>query len=403
VSDKFGEGGPLTGLRVLDVGQVIAGPLIAQLMGDLGADVIKVEPPGDGDAFRRYGPTKNGVPLGWKVAARNKRSVCINLRKPDGVELLKSLFPHVDVIITSFRPSTSQRFGLTPDDVASLNPRAILIQVSGFGQDGPYADRPGFGTLAEAMSGFAELTGQAEDPPTLPMIPLADSVAALFGVIGALSALRWRDQHGGPGQAIDLSLMEPLASILGPLPTYFDQAGILLSRMGSRNGINAPRNVYRTIDGKWLAIAASVPAVVQRCFELMGLGWMLDDPRFATAEARVRNVDEVDRLVGGWVGERTRDAALEALIEAGVAAAPVLDTAEYMEDPQVIARESIVTVQDDELGDIKMHRVLPRLSSTPGAVRRAGPRLGEHTDEVLMEILGLSSDEVGELRQNNIV
>lgn len=395
---------PLSGVRVIDGGQVVAGPFIGQLLADFGAEVIKVEQPGRGDPYRFYGPRKKGVPLGWKVLARNKKSVTLDLSTPRGQELFRALARESDVVIQSFRPPTLERYDLTYEQLAAVNPRLVVVLVSGFGQTGPYRDRPGFGTLVEAMSGYAELTGQADGPPTLPQFALADGVAALYGAFGVMNALYWRDAAGGErGQCIDLSLLEPLFSILGPVATLYDQLGVVLRRTGSRIYANAPRNVYETRDGRWIAVAASTEQIARRCFAAIGRPELSDDPRYASARARVEHVDQVDEIVGGWIAERTLAEAMEVFAGHGVSAAPVMGVADLLADPHVRARDMIQTVVDPELGAVRMQGVLPPLSLTPGSVRSTGPRLGEHNDEVYGGLLGLSDSERADLRAERVI
>jgi crotonobetainyl-CoA:carnitine CoA-transferase CaiB-like acyl-CoA transferase len=395
---------PLKGIRVLDAGQVISAPFVAQLLGDFGADVIKIEHPRTGDPYRQYGPRKDGVPLGWTSMARNKRSLSLDLSKPEGARLFRELAATADVVVQSFRPSTIERYGLTYDDLSAVNPRLIVVLISGFGQTGPYRDRAGFGTLAEAMSGFAAMTGPPDGPPILPQFALADGVAALYAAFGVLNALYWRDAQGaGVGQLIDVSLIEPLFSLLGPLATIYDQLGEVPRRLGSRNAVNAPRNVYRAKDERWLAIAASVQEIARRCFTAIGRPELIGDPRFATAQARVAHVEEVDRLVGGWVAERTREDALTALLDAGVAAAPVLDIADIFQDPHVTARQMITEVAHPRLGQIRMHGVFPRMSGSPGTIRSVGPEHGQHTNEVLRELLDIADERLAALRAARVI
>jgi crotonobetainyl-CoA:carnitine CoA-transferase CaiB-like acyl-CoA transferase len=395
---------PLAGVRVLDGGQVVAGPFIGQLLADFGAEVIKVEQPGRGDPYRFYGPRKNGVPLGWKVLARNKKSVTLHLGQPSGQALFRQLAGHSDVVIQSFRPPTLERYGLTYERLAEVNPRVVVVLVSGFGQTGPYRDRPGFGTLVEAMSGYAELTGQPDGPPTLPQFALADSVAALYGAFGVMNALYWRDAAGGGvGQCIDLSLLEPLFSILGPLSTLYDQLGVVMQRTGSRIYANAPRNVYATRDDRWIAIAASTEPIARRCFEAIGRPELSEDPRFATAQARVEHVDEVDRIMSEWISQRTLAEAMEVFERHVVSAAPVMGIADLFADPHVKARGMIRAVEDSDLGTVRMQGVLPALSLTPGSIRQTGPSLGEHNDEIYGGLLGLSDSEREQLGAQGVI
>ena len=396
--------GALVGLRVLDAGQVIAGPMVGQLLGDFGAEVIKIEEPGAGDPYRRFGPSKDGVPLGWTVLARNKKSITLNLRAPRGIALFRQLVGHVDVVIQSFRPSTVERCGLTYEELSALNPRVVVLYVSGFGQNGPYRDRPGFGTLIEAMSGYADLTGAQDGPPTLPQFALADGVAALYGAFAVMNALYWRDSGGGQlGQAIDLSLLEPLASILGPLATFHEQIGLTLTRMGSRNWANAPRNVYAASDGKWIAIAASVQQIAARCFAAVGRPELIEDPRFATAADRLAHVDEVDEIIGAWVGARSSEEALKVLQANDVAAAPVMDIEALMADPHVRARGMFTQVTDPDLGPVSMQDVVPAMSRTPGRITAGGPRVGQHNAEVYGSLLGLTEADLQVLRDDHVI
>lgn len=395
---------PLAGLRVIDAGQVVAGPLVGQILGDFGAEVIKIEHPQGGDPYRLYTPAKNDIRLGWLSMARNKRSVTLNLQTREGVELLRELAADADVVIESFKPSTSDRLGLSYDDFAAVNPRIIVVQISGFGQTGPYRDRPGFGTLAEAMSGFAEINGDDGGAPLLPQFPLADSIAALYAVVGVLTAIYERDIVGsGVGQLVDVSLIEPLFSVLGPIATVYDQLGEKPKRLGSRNPANAPRNLYKTKDGGYIAIAASVQDMARRCFEAVGQPELIDDPRYSTAAARVEHVEEVDGIVGAWVSERTRDEALDVLAQYEVAAAPVFDIVDLCEDPHVLARDMIHTAHHETLGAVRMHGVVPRLSRTPGSIRSVGPTLGEQTDDVLGKLLGLSTEALARLRTDGVI
>jgi crotonobetainyl-CoA:carnitine CoA-transferase CaiB-like acyl-CoA transferase len=396
---------PLAGLTVIDCGQVIAGPTLAMLLGDFGAEVIKVENPVGGDQVRFFGRAKDDVSLFSKLLSRNKQSVTINLRDPEGQDLLCRLIERTraDVLIESFRPGTLERWNLGYDRLSQIRPELVLVRVSGFGQTGLYRDRPGFGTLAEAMSGFAHVTGEADGPPTLPQFPLADSVAALQGALGVLAALYARDAQGRRvGQVVDVSLLEPLVAMLGIYLVEYDQLGIVERRRGNRTG-SAPRNTYRTSDGRWVALAASTQSIAARLFTAIGRPELLDEPRFRTNRDRVANVDELDEIVGAWIAARTQDEVIAALVEAQVAVAPVLDAADLAVDPHLQDRGSIIAVEDEELGRVLMPDVQPRLSDTPGRIRHAGPPLGDRTDEVLGERLGLSAAEIAALRERGVV
>jgi crotonobetainyl-CoA:carnitine CoA-transferase CaiB-like acyl-CoA transferase len=395
---------PLAGITVFDCGQVIAGPTVAMLLGDFGATVIKVENPGSGDQVRHFGKARNGASLFSKLISRNKKSITLNLRDPQGQDLLCRLIEatRADVLIESFRPGTFDRWNLGYERLSRLSPGLILVRVSGFGQDGPYRDRPGFGTLAEAMSGFADITGQPDGPPTLPPFALADNFAALYGAYGVLAALRARDRRGGRGQVVDISLLEALTAVLGIYFVEYDQLGIVPKRQGNRTA-SAPRNTYRTKDGRWVAIAASTQSIAERLFATMGRPEILQDPRFATNRDRVDNVEEIDRIVAGWVAGYTQAELVSLLVEAEVAVAPVMNVADLVADPQLAHRHTLVTVRDSELDEILMPDVQPKLSATPGAVRHPGPPLGNDTDEILTTHLGLDAVEIDKLRSSKVV
>lgn len=392
--------GPLSGLRVVDAANLLAGPLLATHLADFGADVIKVEHP-QGDALRHTGYRKNDVPLWWKVGGRNKRSITLNIKQaPD---LFKALVAEADVLVESFRPGTLEGWGLGWDELSTINPRLIMVRVSGFGQDGPYRDRPGFGTLAEAMSGFAHITGTPDGPPTLPPFGLADGVSAQVGVSATMFALYERDAKGGEkGQFIDLALHEPLFGLLGYQPTLYDQLGIVQGRTGNRSQNNAPRNTYRTGDGHWVALSASTPAVAARVLTLTGGEAFASDPRFATAGGRVAAVEEIDAVVGRWIGERPLADVLRIFAECEGAIAPVYDISQIFEDPQFAARDDIIIVEDEELGPIRMQNVCPRLSRTPGRVRHAGPAKGSHNHKIY-RAMGLQDAEITSLAEQEIL
>jgi crotonobetainyl-CoA:carnitine CoA-transferase CaiB-like acyl-CoA transferase len=391
--------GPLSGLRVLDVSTVYAGPLTCQLLGDYGAEVIKVEHP-RGDSMRGHGRDKDGIPLWWKMVSRNKRCIALYLGDPDGAEVFRKLVATADVVVESFRPGTFERWGLGYDDLKEINPRLVLVRISGFGQTGPYRERAGFGTLAEAMSGFAAITGEPDGPPTLPPFGLADGIAGVTGAVATMMALYHRDARGGEGQEIDLAILEPLVTVLGPQPIVYDQLGEVQQRMGNRSVNNAPRNTYRTSDDKWVAVSTSANSIAERVLRLVGRPELIDEPWFATGAGRAQHAELLDGIVSAWVGERTREEVLDAFTEAGAAIAPVYDVADLMADPHVVARETITSVDDEELGPVRMQNVPFRLSATPGEIRFAGRPLGADTDAILGEELGL---DVADLRERGIV
>ena len=385
-SSAGGSRGPLDGLRVIDCATLFAGPLIATLMGDFGADVIKIEHP-SGDPLRNMGAKKNGHGLWWKTAARNKRSIALDLRLPDAAATFKELVADADVLIENFRTGTLESWGLGWAELSALNSRLVMVRVTGFGQTGPYARRAGFGTLAEAMSGFAHITGQPDGPPTLPPFGLADGIAAYYGCFATMFAIYDRDVRGtGKGQYIDLAIYEPMFALLGPQPIIFDQLRVVQNRTGNRSVNNAPRNAYRTRDGRWVALSAAAPNIVRRALELTGGVEAAADPRFQTNLDRVRHVEAIDAIVGGWVADHDLDAVLAAFEAVGAAIAPVYDIEQIFRDPQSQARESIATVHDEDLGPVRMQNVFPRLSRTPGSIRFTGPRVDQHRAEILKEL-----------------
>jgi crotonobetainyl-CoA:carnitine CoA-transferase CaiB-like acyl-CoA transferase len=394
--------GPLTGLRVLDVSTVYAAPITAMLLGDFGADVVKIEHP-KGDPARTHGLSRDGHGLWWKVISRNKRTVTMNLGKPQGQDLLRRLAAQADVLVENFRPGVMEKWELGPEQLHEVNPRLIMLRVTGFGQTGPYATRRAFGTLAEAMSGLAHLTGPADGPPTLPPFGLADGVAGITGALAVMLALRHRDLTGEDGQVIDVSLLEPLLGILGPGPTVYDQLGIVAGRHGNRSPNNAPRNTYLTRDGKWVAISASATSVAERVLRLVGRPDIAAEPWFTSAGERSRRADQLDAVVGGWIAERDLTEVVLAFEQAGAALAPIYDVEQLMADPHVQARNVVTTVEDEDLGPLKMQNLMFRLSATPGRIRFPGRRLGQDTAEVYREWLGLDEDDVTKLRDDGVL
>ncbi|MGV9885639.1 CaiB/BaiF CoA transferase family protein [Streptomyces sp. NPDC003395] len=392
---------PLTGLRVLDLATLFAGPLAATLLGDFGAEVIKVEHPSKPDPSRGHGPAKDGVGLWWKVLGRNKRTVTLDLSTPGGRATLLRLAAGADVIVENFRPGTLEKWDLGWEELSAANPRLVLARVTAFGQFGPYAHRPGFGTLAEAMSGFAAITGEPDSPPTLPPFGLADSITALATAYAVMTALAARERTG-TGQVVDMAIIEPILTVLGPQPTWYDQLGYVQERTGNRSANNAPRNTYRTADGTWVAVSASAQSVAERVMELVGRPELAQEPWFATGEGRARHAGLLDEAVGRWIAARTREEVLAAFEKAEAAIAPVQDVREIMTDPQYQALGTITTLDDPELGPLRMQNVLFRLSATPGAIRWAGRPHGADTDAVLAEA-GLTPAEVAALRAEGAV
>ncbi|MGP3991432.1 CaiB/BaiF CoA transferase family protein [Streptomyces sp. 3N207] len=392
---------PLKDLRVLDLATLFAGPLAATMLGDFGAEVIKVEHPRKPDPSRGHGPGKDGVGLWWKLLGRNKKTITLDLSSPDGRDVLLQLAAGADVVVENFRPGTLERWGLGWDELSEANPRLVLARVTGFGQLGPYARRPGFGTLAEAMSGFAALTGEPDGPPTLPPFGLADSIAALSTAYAVMTALAGRDRTGR-GQVVDMAIIEPMLTVLGPQPTWYDQLGYVQPRTGNRSANNAPRNTYRTADGRWVAVSTSAQSVAERVLRLVGHPEFLAEPWFATGAGRAAHAAELDEAVGGWISRHDHDEVLRAFEEAQAAIAPVYDVRDVLADEQYRALGSITEVEDDELGTVKMQNVLFRLSETPGSIRWAGRRHGADTDEVLSG-LGLTEEQIGKLREGGVV
>ncbi|MEU7815769.1 CoA transferase [Pseudonocardia sp. NPDC049154] len=390
----------LEGLRVLDASTLFAGPLAATLLGDHGAEVIKIEHP-RGDPARTHGVQRDGVGLWWKMLARNKKSVTLMLSTPRGQELFRELAADADVVIENFRPGTLERWGLGWEELSARNPRLVLARVTGFGQFGPYASRPGFGTLAEAMSGFAAITGEPDGPPTLPPFGLADGVAALTTAFGIMTALRARETTGR-GQVLDMAIIEPLLHLLGPQVIGYDQLGVLQPRTGNRSTNNAPRNTYRCADGRWVAVSTSAQSIAERVMRLVGAPELIDEPWFASGAARAEHVEELDAAVGAWIAARDRDEVIEAFEKAEAAVAPIYTAADVLADPQFAALGSIVRVDDEELGPIRFQNVPFRLSETPGRVRSAGPRLGRDTAEVLGRY-GVDTAELERLRAAGVV
>jgi len=397
--------GPLAGLRVIDLSTVLAGPLCAQVLGDYGAEVVKVEHPARGDSFRTHGAQKDGHGLWWKSVSRNKRCIGLDLGDPDGAEVFRLLAAGADVVIENFRPGTLERWGVGWDVLHGLNPRLVLVRVTGFGQDGPYRNRPGFGTLAEAMSGFAAITGQADGPPTLPSMGLADSIAGITASSATMMALWHRDRPGGSGegQVVDVSLLEPIMCAVGPGPTVWDQLGTLQARNGNRSTSNAPRNTYLTSDGRWLAVSTSATPIAERVMRLVGHPEVADEPWFASAAGRAEHVERLDGHVAEWIAARTEAEVTAAFEAADAAVAPIYTAADLVADPQVQALDMVTTVNDPDLGPLLMQNVLFRLSDTPGSIRSTGPStIGADTDEVLVNDLGLDPGRLEELRARGI-
>ncbi len=375
--------GALRGVRALDLSRLVAGNTLTQVLADFGAEVIKVEPPA-GDTLRAW--QTNGVPLTWKLYSRSKKSLCLELRKPEARELLLELIPSAAIFIESFRPGTLEKMGLAPEALLARNPKLVVLRISGWGQDGPYRRRPGFGTLIEGMSGFAAMNGFADREPVLPPMYLADSVAGLYGASAVMIALREVETNGGKGQVIDLPLLEPLFTIMGPQAAVLRLTGKVKPRTGNRSTNTAPRNAYRTRDGHWVCLSASIQKMAERLFRAIGRPELIADPRYATNAGRVLHAEELDAIIGAFIAERTQAENVAYFEGEEVTIGPIYDIAQIVEDPHVLERELIADYPDPDMGAFPMHHVVPRLSGTPGAIRAPAPKLGEHNRALLAEV-----------------
>ncbi|WP_116101316.1 CaiB/BaiF CoA transferase family protein [Amycolatopsis thermalba] len=393
--------GALAGLRVVDAATLFAGPMAAMHLGDMGAEVIKVEHPRRPDPARNHGVAKDGVNLWWKTLGRNKRTITADLGKPGGREVFLKLAERSDVIIENFRPGTLERWDLGYDELSARNPRLVLARVTGFGQIGPYRRRPGFGTLAEAMSGIAAATGEPDGPPTLPPFGLADGIASLATAYAIMVALSARERTGR-GQVVDTAIVEPILAMLGPQITRWDQLRSVQPRTGNRSVNNAPRNTYRTGDGQWVAVSTSAQSIAERVMRLVGRPDLIDEPWFASGAERAKHADELDEAVGAWIGRHTRDEVVAEFEAAQAAVAPIYDAADIVEDPQFRALGTIHEIEDPELGPTLMQGPIFRLSGHDGVVAHTGRAHGADTDEVLGE-LGFPADEVARMRAEGAV
>lgn len=393
---------PLDGLRVIDASTLFAGPMAAMHLGDMGAEVIKVEHPRKPDPARGHGPSKDGQNLWWKTLGRNKRTVAIDLHTAAGRDAFLRLAATADVVIENFRPGTLERWGLGYDELSARNPGLVLARVTGFGQIGPYRARPGFGTLAEAMSGFADSTGEPDGPPTLPPFGLADGIASLATAYAIMVALHARAGHGGAGQVVDVAIIEPILAMLGPQITRWDQLGTVQPRTGNRSTNNAPRNAYRTADGSWVAVSTSAQSIAERVMSLVGRPELASEPWFATGAGRAEHADLLDAAVGGWIARHTREEVVTAFEAAQAAVAPVYDARDIVSDPQFGALGTIHRIHDDDLGDMAMQGPLFRLSRDDATIAHTGRAHGADTDEVLAE-LGYAPDDIALLREEGSI
>ncbi len=375
--------GPLAGVRVLDLSRLFAGNLLTQILADFGAEVIKVEPP-EGDTLRGW--RTNGIETHWKNYARGKKSLCLDFKSGEARDTVLRLLPSASVFVESFRPGTLEAMGLAPEVLLRKNPNLVIVRISGWGQDGPYARRPGFGSLVEGMSGFAAMNGFEDREPVLPPTYLADAVAGLYGASAAMIALRAAEKKDGRGQVIDLPLLDPLFAILGPHAAHYRLTGKAKERSGSRSTTSAPRNVYRCKDGRYVALSASTQKMAERTLRAIGRADLVEDPRYRTNADRVKHAAELDAIIGAFVAGRSQQETVAFFEKAEVTIGPIYDSAQILEDPHFIAREILADYPDDDMGFFPMHHVVPRLLGTPGAIRAPAPKLGEHNAELLSEM-----------------
>jgi formyl-CoA transferase len=392
--------GPLRGVRVLDFSRLVAGNMVSLQFADLGAEVVKVEAPGRGDTLRDW--REKGLSVHWKVYARNKKSITLDLKSPEAPAIILDLVEHFDVMIESFRYRYLEKLGVGPDRLHERNPKLVLVRVSGFGQTGPYAKRPGFGTLVEAMSGFASRNGFEDREPVLPPLAMADMIAGLYGAMATVVAVRDIEKNGGTGQVIDLSLLDSIFSILGPEAAIHRLSGKIRARVGSASESTSPRNVYATKDGGWVAISASTQSMTERLFAAIGRADLNTDPRFKTNAERIKRRAEVDAIVGDFIAKRSLAENIAFFEEQGVTAGPVYDIAQFLDDPHVQARGIVVDAPDEEMGEVPMHAPVPPMSRTPGVLRTPAPAIGQHNDEIYGRI-GYAAERRADLSRRGVI
>ena len=390
--------GALEGLRVLDLATMMAAPWAATYLADYGADVVKAELPGTGDPVRKWGTQFEGVSLAWKTLARNKRLITLAMNKPEGQELVRRLVPEFDILIENFRPGVMERWGLGPEVLQEINPKLIILRTSGYGQTGPYAERPGFGTLAEGFSGLAYITGADDRPPSIAGYPLADGVAALTGAMAVLAAVYHRDVNGGKGQVIDNAITEATYRLIDYTMLDWEKRGVVRQRSGNRLADLAPRNTYQCSDGHWISISGGTQAIVERMFRVMDRPELITDPRFLDNETRLRNVADLDEAIAEFVAKHPQEEVLRRFEEARVAAAAVHDIKQVAEHPHFQARELLQRIDDPELGPTSVTHVHPRLSETPGGVSHLGGVMGQDNESFYLDEVGLSQEEYQKLK-----
>ncbi|MEV6278844.1 CoA transferase [Nocardia sp. NPDC051832] len=402
-TDTTASTGPLADLRVIEMGQLLAGPFCGQLLGDFGAEVIKLESPGSGDPMRQWGREQSqGKSLWWPVVARNKKSVTCNLRDPEGQRLARDLIARADIVIENFRPGTMERWGLGYDQLRDINPGLIMTRVTGYGQTGPYAPRAGYGSIGEAMGGIRYTTGDPDSPPARTGISIGDSLAAVFATIGTLAAVHHRTRTG-QGQLVDSAIYEAVLAMMESLLPEYAVTGYQRDRTGSVLPNVAPSNVYPTAGGELILIAANQDTVFGRLATLMGRPELATDARYSTHLARGARMAELDDLIAGWTAGAKADDLLERLHAAGVPAGRIYTARDMFDDPHFAAREAIVRIAHPEFGELPMHNVVPKLSATPGSIRHAGPDLGQHNTDVYCGLLGMDADQLAELAESGIL
>jgi formyl-CoA transferase len=395
--------GPLADLRVIEMGTLLAGPFCGQLLGDLGAEIIKIEAPNQGDPLREWGREKvNGKSLWWPVVGRNKKAITLDLHQPEGQALLKELVAKADFLLENFRPGTLEKWGCGYEELSRINPRLIMIRVSGYGQTGPYSSRAGFGAIGEAMGGLRYVVGDPSTPPSRMGISIGDSLAATFACVGALSALHYREKTGR-GQIVDSAIYEAVLNMMESLITEFDKTGHIRERTGAILPHVAPSNVYPTSDGSMVLIAANQDTVFGRLAQAMGQPELAKNPDYATHSARGTNQKRLDEIVGRWTRSKTRTALLDLMSESGVPAGLIYRAPEMLEDPHFQARQAIVTVPHPDFGELKMQNVAPKLSETPGSIRTPSPALGQHNDEIFLNLLGMQAERYQALKSRKVI
>ena len=393
---------PLEGIRVLDLTRLVSGNMVTHILADFGAEVIKIEKPGSGDDLRNW--ATDDISAHWKVYCRNKKSISLNLKKPEGRELLFSLVEKSNVLVENFTPGTLESWGLTANLLHKKNPQLTIVRISGWGQTGPWSHKPGFGSLVEAMSGFAAMNGFKDRPPVLPPLAMADMIAGIYGAFSVMVAVREVELKGGQGQIIDLSLFEPILSILGPMAANYSISGEVPDRQGSISNTSAPRNVYQCKDGRFVALSASMQAMFERLMRTIGREELIDDPYFKTNTDRVKNNHLLDRVIGDFILARTQEECLDIFEKANVTVGAVADVAQLMESIYVQERGALIDLPDKHTksGRIPMHAPVPRMSRTPAKIRTEAPDIGEHNSLIYGEI-GLSEAEISALQADGIL